>query len=236
MSHHTAVLSLPLALLLTATAWGNDEETLTPRQKAHCAWKKPVRPAVPPVKDATWGRNPIDAFVAARREEAGLPPAPPASREQLIRRLSFDLIGLPPTSQEIDAFVEDKYPYFCERLVERLLSSPHYGERWGRHWLDLARFAESNGYEFDEVRPDAWRYRDYVLRAFNDDKPYDRFILEQLAGDELFPDAPDALIATGFNLLGPDMTDAGSQAQRRQNTLDDMTDTAGLAFLGLTLG
>src|SRR5262249_5407762 len=118
---------------------------------------------------------------------------------------------------------------------DRLLASPHYGERWGRHWLDLARFAESNGYEFDEVRPDAWRYRDYVIRSFQTDKPYDRFVREQLAGDELAPDDADALTATAFNLLGPDMTDASDQAQRRLNTLNDMTDTAALAFLGMTL-
>src|SRR5207253_2176266 len=123
-----------------------------------------------------------------------------------------------------------------EKVIDRLLASPHYGERWGRHWLDLARYAESNGYEFDEPRPNAWHYRDYVIASFNSDKPYDRFIKEQLAGDELFADDPQALIATGFNLLGPDMTDSANQLQRRQNTLDDMTDTAGFAFLGLTVG
>ena len=112
-------------------------------------------------------------------------------------------------------------------MIDRLLASPHYGERWGRHWLDLARYADTNGYEFDEPRPDAWRYRDYVIRSFNADKPYDRFILEQLAGDEAFPGDPEALVATGFNLLGPDMTDASDQVQRRLNTLNDMTDTAG---------
>jgi hypothetical protein len=127
-------------------------------------------------------------------------------------------------------------PAAWAKKIDRLLASPHYGERWGRHWLDLARFAESNGYEFDEMRPDAWRYRDYVIRSFSANKPYDRFILEQLAGDELFPDDADARIATGFNLLGPDMVDSSNQAQRRQNTLDDMTETAGLAFLGLTIG
>ena len=120
-------------------------------------------------------------------------------------------------------------------MIDRLLASPRYGERWGRHWLDLARYADTNGYEFDEPRPDAWRYRDYVIRRFNADKPYDRFIIEQLAGDEAFPGDPDALIATGFNLLGPDMTDSADQAQRRLNTLNDMTDTAALAFLGLTI-
>jgi hypothetical protein len=120
--------------------------------------------------------------------------------------------------------------------VDRLLASPRYGERWGRHWLDLARFAESNGYEFDEVRPDAWRYRDYVIASFNTDKPYDHFVREQLAGDELYPGDAAALVATGFNVLGPDMTDSSDQPQRRQNTLNDMTDTAGLVFIGLTVG
>ncbi len=136
----------------------------------------------------------------------------------------------------MDAFANDRSAGAWETVIDRLLASPRYGERWGRHWLDLARFAESNGYEFDEIRPNAWRYRDYVIASFNGDKPYDRFVVEQLAGDELFPDNPLALTATGFNLLGPDMTDASSQAQRRQNTLDDMTDTAGLVFLGLTIG
>src|SRR5262249_49823333 len=151
-------------------------------------------------------------------EAAGLSPAAPASREQLIRRVTLDLIGLPPTPAEMDAFVTDPSPDAYEKLIDRLLASPHYGERWGRHWLDVGRFAESNGYEFDEVRPDAWRYRDYVIGSFNADKPYDRFIKEQLAGDELYPDDLDALVATGFNLLGPDMTDSSDQAQRRQNT------------------
>ena len=120
-------------------------------------------------------------------------------------------------------------------MIDRYLASPHYGERWARHWLDLARYADTNGYEFDEPRPDAWRYRDYVIRSFNADKPFNRFIIEQIAGDEAFPGDPDALIATGFNLLGPDMTDSSDQAQRRANTLNDMTDTTALAFLGLTM-
>ncbi len=188
--------------------------------------------------DARWCCNPLDRFVLARLEQAGLKPAPAATREQLIRRVSFDLIGLPPTVEEIDTFLKEsvidpKTAY--EKLVDRLLASPHYGERWGRHWLDLARYAESNGYEYDEVRPNAWRYRDYVVQSFNDNKPYDRFIEEQLAGDELYPNVSNALIATAFNLLGPDMTDSSDKPQRRQNTLNDMTDTAGFVFLGLTL-
>jgi hypothetical protein len=213
-----------------------DEYVIEPAQKDHWAWKPPVRPPLPPVKSLAWVRNPVDSFVLARLEAAGLTPAAPATRQQLIRRVTFDLIGLPPTPEEIDRFVADSAPDAYEKLIDRLLAAPHYGERWGRHWLDVARFAESNGYEHDELRPDAWRYRDYVIRSFNADQPYDRFILEQLAGDELDPENPDALIATGFNLLGPDMTDASDQAQRRQNTLNDMTDTTALAFLGLTMG
>ncbi|HZZ82834.1 MAG TPA: DUF1549 and DUF1553 domain-containing protein [Gemmataceae bacterium] len=224
------------ALLLFSTALFAGESAWTGAKANHWAWKPPVRPALPKVQDAAWTRNPIDAFILARLEAAGVKPAPPATREQLIRRVKFDLIGLPPTPAEVDAFVNDHNPDAWEKVVDRMLVSPHYGERWGRHWLDLARFAESNGYEFDEPRPNAWRFRDYVIAAFNADKPYDRFIAEQLAGDELYPYDPQALIATGFNLLGPDMTDAANQAQRRQNTLEDMTDTTGLAFLGLTVG
>jgi hypothetical protein len=200
----------------------------------HWAWKKPRRPTVPTLSSPT-PVNPIDAFIRAKLEAAGLSLAPRASREQLIRRVTYDLTGLPPTPEEIDAFVNDRSPDAWAKLVDRLLASPRYGERWGRHWLDLARYADTNGYEFDEPRPDAWRYRDYVIRSFNSDKPFDRFILEQIAGDEAFPTDPEALIATGFHLLGPDMTDSSDQAQRRYNTLSDMTDTTALVFLGLTL-
>jgi hypothetical protein len=225
-----------LTILVPPPTLRADEPKWSAEKRNHWAWKPPVRPALPSVKNAGWVRNPIDAFVLAKLEAAKLTPSASATREHLIRRVTFDLIGLQPTPAEIDAFVNDHSANAWDKVVDRLLASPHYGERWGRHWLDLARFAESNGYEYDEPRPNAWRYRDYVIASFNSDKPYDRFIKEQLAGDELFPDDPQALIATGFNLLGPDMTDAASQAQRRQNTLDDMTDTASLAFLGLTIG
>jgi hypothetical protein len=200
----------------------------------HWAWKRPTRPPVP-LADGPQPVRVVDAFVRARLRAAGLSPAPPASREQLIRRVTFDLTGLPPTPEEVEAFVKDTSPLAYEKVVDRLLASPHYGERWGRHWLDLARYADTNGYEYDEPRPDAWRYRDWVIKSFNADAPYDRFVVEQLAGDEAFPGNPDALVATGFNLLGPDMTDAADQAQRRLNTLNDMTDTTGLAFLGMTV-
>jgi hypothetical protein len=220
-------LAIVAAFVVSVAARADDPEN-------HWAWKKPVRPGVPAVKGAQ-PANPIDAFIRAKLDGVKLDQAPPASREQLIRRVTFDLTGLPPTPAEVAAFVNDKSPDAWARVVDRLLASPQYGERWGRHWLDLARYADTNGYEFDEQRPDAWRYRDYVIRAFNSDKPFDRFIIEQLAGDEAFPNDPDALIATGFNLLGPDMTDSSDQAQRRLNTLNDMTDTASLAFLGLTV-
>ena len=209
---------------------------LTEADRAHWAFQPVVRPKLPVVKQAAWPKSPLDTFILAGLEAKGSSPAVPANREVLIRRVTLDLVGLPPTLAEIDAFVRDASPRAYETLVDRLLASPHYGERWGRHWLDLARFAESDGFEHDAARPNAWRYRDYVVRAFNADKPYDRFIREQLAGDELFPGDPDAQIATAFNLLGPDMVDSADQVQRRRNTLNDMTDTTALALLGLTVG
>jgi hypothetical protein len=220
---------LSLVLLLIAVAARADDPA------DHWAWKPPVRPAVPAAR-GPYPSNPIDAFVRARLDAVGLPPAAPATREHLIRRATFDLTGLPPTPEAVAAFVADRAPDAWAKVVDRLLASPQYGERWGRHWLDLVRYADTNGFEFDEPRPDAWRFRDYVVRSLNADKPFDRFVREQLAGDEAYPGDRDALIATGFALLGPDMTDASDQAQRRHNTLTDTTDTAGLAFLGLTVG
>jgi mono/diheme cytochrome c family protein len=219
-----------------AAAEAVTSEPLTDEERNHWAFQPVRRAGPPPVKNAEWVRNDVDRFVLAALEAKGLKPAPPAAREQLLRRVTFDLIGLPPTLEEINDFLRDDSPRAYEKVVDRLLSSPHYGERWGRHWLDLARYGETDGFEHDAVRPNAWRYRDYVIRAFNADKPYDRFVREQLAGDELYPDEPDAVIATAFNLMGPDMVDSADQLQRRHNTLNDITDTAGLAFLGLTMG
>jgi hypothetical protein len=234
----------------------------------HWAYQPLKRPSVPTVRNPQSAiHNPIDSFILAKLQPKGLALSPPASPEMFIRRLYFDLIGLPPTPEEVEAFVREfslshspalpltkagaggkasereseRRGAAVAALVDRLLSSPHYGERWGRHWLDLARFAETDGYEHDAVRPHSWRYRDYVVRAFNEDKPYDRFIREQLAGDELFENSKpetrntDLLVATGFLLLGPDMVDSADQVQRRVNTLNDMTDTVGFALLGLTL-
>ena len=178
-------------------AW--DDALLPPIHTSnHWAFQPVKRPPIPAIKNAAWVRTPVDAFIASRQEARGVTPAPEASRPTLLRRLTFDLTGLPPTPGEIDAVLRDRSPDWYEKLVERLLASPRYGERWGRHWLDLSRYADSEGYESDHLRPYAWRYRDYVVDSFNRDKPYDRFLREQLAGDEIFPYSDENLIATGF--------------------------------------
>lgn len=226
-----ALLLVTLAVLVTVGVVNG-----APAADNHWAFQ-PVRPITPPAAPANKAvDNPVDRFLLERLKSKGLRFAPPATREQLIRRVTFDLIGLPPTPEEVDAFVNDRAPNAYSKLIERLLGSPHYGERWARHWLDLVRYAESDGFEHDAIRPHAWRYRDYVIQSFNADKPYDRFIQEQLAGDELWPGEPDALIATAFNLLGPDMVDSADQVQRRLLTVSDMTDTTAFAFLGITMG
>lgn len=192
-------------------------------------------PAPPMAEDRGWSKNEIDRFIFQKLGEAGLEPAPEADRRALVRRVYFDLIGLPPAPAEVQAFVEDRSPNAYERLVERLLASPEYGKRWARHWLDLVRYADSDGYRADDYRPQAWRYRDYVIRSFNDDKPYDRFVQEQLAGDELFPGDADALVATGYLrnwIYEYNIRDARGQWKI---ILDDITDTTGDVFLGLSL-
>src|SRR6185369_12496638 len=174
----------------------------------HWAFQPVRRVQLQSVREKSWVRNPVDQFILALLEARGLKPAAPATKEQLIRRVTFDLIGLPPTPDEIDSFLKNNSPDAYERLIDRLLASPHYGERWARHWLDLARYAESDGFEHDALRPHSWRYRDYVVKSLNEDKPYDRFVRDQIAGDELWPGVPEALTATAFNLLGPDMVDS----------------------------
>ena len=195
-----------------------------------------TKPAPPRVRNQRWIANDVDAFILAKLESKGLRQAPPADKRTLIRRATLDLTGLLPTAEEIDAFVNDSSPDAFEKVVDRLLASPRYGEQWARHWLDLARYADSEGFKNDEPRPNIWRYRDYVINAFNADKPYDRFVKEQIAGDELYPGDDDALIATGFNRHFPDDADARDLLQRRQEILDDITDTVGATFLGLTYG
>ena len=229
-----ALRMLACLVLLTAVGHAKDD---TPRGSL---WSlAPLqRPAVPEVRDSSWVRTPVDAFVAARFDEAGLAPLPEADRRTLLRRLSYDLTGLPPTAAEIDAFVRDASPDAYERQVERLLASPRYGERWAQHWLDVVRYADSDGFEYDTPRPHAWRYRDWVIQAFNVDKPYARFVAEQIAGDELLPGDIDARVATGLHRLGPLRKNAGFQfvEKERQEFLVEMTDAVGAAFLGLTIG
>lgn len=228
------------------------------------SFRKPVRPSVPdpavssPVQAEFWKahaariRNPIDAFVLAKLAEQGLPPAPLADRQTLVRRAYFDLLGLPPSPEQVAKFVGDSSVDAWPNLIDELLKSPHYGERWGRHWLDVARYADSGGYETDVYYRNAWRYRDYVVKSFNDDKPYDQFVQEQIAADELWPDNLDldatyvmsadkvkhleARIGTGFFALGPMIHESSMDAKKLQyERLTDWVDTAGSAFLGLTL-
>ncbi|HLJ12528.1 MAG TPA: DUF1549 and DUF1553 domain-containing protein [Planctomycetaceae bacterium] len=209
----------------------------TPRgDQTHWAFRPVERPNIPAACDSALVRNPIDAFLLARLEREGLSFSPPAPKRDLLRRAKFDLLGLPPTPDEIDEFLADEAPDAYERLIDSLLASPHYGEHWGRHWLDVVRYAETAGYNADPLRPLAWKYRDYVIRAFNDDVPYDRFVEEQLAGDELFPDDPEAVLATGYTLLWPDESNASNILLARQDSLNDLTANVGAVFLGVSIG
>jgi hypothetical protein len=198
-------------------------------------YREVTRPALPRVIDRSWVRNPIDVFIKARLEAEGLEPAPPADRVALIRRVSYDLTGLPPTPEEVDAFVADRSIDAYERLVDRLLASPGYGAAWGRHWLDLVRYAETNGYERDSTKPFAWRYRDYVIASFNNDKPYDQFVRGQIAGDLIDPGSTEALVATGFYRLGLWDDEPADRPLARYNGLDDIVSTTGQVFLGLSI-
>lgn len=222
------------ALLLLRDASAAEEKAFTDRDRTHWAFQPITKVEPPKVPDSKWGRNAIDAFVLLAQQQGRIVPAPMADKPTLLRRASLDLIGLPTTPQELDDFLADTSPDAFRKVVDRLLASPHYGERWARHWLDLARYAESEGFKNDETRPNAWRYRDYVIRSFNDDKPYDRFVQEQIAGDELWPDDPAALVATSFNRHYADESNARNLMQRRQEILNDITDTVGAVFTGMT--
>lgn len=198
---------------------------------------KPVQPPdIPPVKRTDWIRTPIDSFVLAKLEAQGWKPSTAAEPRALLRRVYLDLIGLPPTLDEQQAFLTNPTDKTLDQVINDLLSRSSYGERWGRHWLDLVRYAETNGYERDATKPQVWRYRDYVIQAFNTDKACDRFILEQLAGDELPETSAEMLIATGFNRLGPWDDEPADRQQNRFDQLDDIVSTTGQVFLGLTLG
>ena len=211
---------------------------LTTETRAGRDWwsfRSPARPPIPAVKNAQWVRTPIDAFVMAKLEERGLQPAPEADRATLLRRLKLDVLGLPPTPEEIQEFSADEAPDAYEKLVDRMLASPQYGERWARHWLDVVRFAESSGYENNVARPNAWPFRDYVIESLNADKPYTQLIMEQLAGDQL-----GAGVATGFLVAGPydgvKSPDEELTRMQRVSELDDMLSTTTTAFLGITAG
>jgi hypothetical protein len=222
-------------LALTAMAATVATEKYSAAERRHWAFQPLAKPAVPAVSGAT---NAIDAFLLARLEKEGLRFAPAASKQTLIRRLYFDLTGLPPSPADVDAFVRDSSATAYEKVVDQLLSSSQYAERWAQHWLDVVRFAESDGFEYDTHRNDAWRYRDYVIAAFKHDKPYNQFLTEQLAGDEIDPNDPDILVASGMQRLGPLRKNAGNQevASSRNEVLTEMTNLVGSGILGVTLG
>ena len=209
-----------------------DEGAKWPVRDDYWAFQPPKQPPLPRGGAA----NPIDRFIDARLAASNLNPIAQADPRTLLRRVYFDLIGVPPTPEEAGLYFSDKSPNAYEKLIDRLLADPRYGERWARHWLDLARYGESDGYEDDKVRSHAWRYRDYVIRSLNADKPFDRFVQEQIAGDELWPDDPEALTATGFARLGAWDGMSKEPAQQRQDFLNDATDAVGAAVLGVTLG
>ena len=226
-------------LLITVIASADEpltEPPITDSDRGHWAFQPLSRPTPPAVQNANWCRTAIDRFILARLEQEKLSPASDADRATLLRRVCFDLTGLPPSLELQDEVFADESPDWYERLVERLLASPSYGERWAQHWLDVARFAETDGFEHDLVRPNAWRFRDWVIDAHNRDVPLNEFIAMQLAGDELRPGDESALIATGFLFCGPDMPDINLQEERRHTFLNDMTGTVGSVFLGLQMG
>ncbi|HZL36267.1 MAG TPA: DUF1549 and DUF1553 domain-containing protein [Tepidisphaeraceae bacterium] len=230
-----ALLSCAAVLAIVAIAQAN-HRTITDSDRAFWSFVPVKNPASPKTRDGGWCRNDIDHFILAKLESEGLGPAAQADRATLIRRATFDLIGLPPTPTEVEAFVGDSRPHAYARLIDRLLASPRYGERWGRHWLDLVRYAESDGFKQDSYRPNAWPYRDYVIKSFNDDKPYDRFVTEQLAGDEIAPDDPDVIVATGYLRHTSYEYNQRDVPRQWQDMLDDVTDVTGDAFLGLSMG
>ncbi len=208
------------------------EKEITDKDRAFWSFRPVLEPPVP----AAGGAGPVDAFLLQKLAAEGLSPAPEADRRTLIRRATFDLHGLPPAPEEVEAFVGDPSPDAYAKLIDRLLASPRYGERWARHWLDLVRYAESDGFRQDAYRPHVWPYRDYVIRSFNEDKPYDRFVLEQLAGDELAPDDPEVVVATGFLRLGMYEYNQRDVPKQWGEILNDLTDVTGDVFLAMGMG
>ncbi len=221
---------------LTELAPAGDEFQITDADRAWWSVRPLVRPDVPAVADSDWPLNPIDNFLLARIEAADLEPPPAAARRALIRRASYDLTGLPPTLEEVEAFEQDQRPDAWERLIDRLLESPHYGERWGRHWLDLVRYAETDGYERDRKKPSAWRYRDWVIDALNADMPYNEFLTYQLAGDEIDHPTAASIIATGYLRLGIWDDEPTDTALAQYDDLDSVLDTTSRVMLGMSIG
>ena len=222
--------------------WPEADRTLRPESglisdedRQWWAFQPLVKPQPPQVQSPQWVRNPIDGFVLARLEQAQMRPAPPADRSQLVRRLYFDLLGVPPSPQDIQRFAADNRPDAWERLIEQLLDDPRYGEHWGRHWLDVVRYSESDGWNQDAYRPEIWRYRDYVVEAFNSDKPYPEFVRQQLAGDELAEDDPEARIAAGFLRLGIYEYNQRDARGLWNDILNEMTDVVADVFLGVSM-
>jgi hypothetical protein len=233
--NHLRILFAGIALSALAIAWGDSAPagSTPPTVSPHWAFVKPVEPKIPSIKDSAWVQSPVDAFVLAKLEEKGLEPAPRADARTLVRRAYFDLIGLPPTPQEADAFEADKSPDAFAKLVDKLLADPRYGERWARYWLDVARYSDTKGYVFQEERryPFAYTYRDYVIRAFNDDKPYDRFLIEQIAADQLpLGDDKRPLAAMGFLTLGRRFINV------KPDIIDDRMDVVCRGMMALTVG
>ena len=232
-----------IAVGLFLVAWSAlpaAEPEFSAEDRDHWSLLPRSRPAIPQTvgkAERPWARNPIDAFVLERLKKQGLRPSPEADRRTLARRLYFDLTGLPPLPRDVESFVSDPSPVAYEQLVDRLLASPLYGQRWGQRWLDVVRYAETEGFEYDRHRPHAWRYRDYVIAAFNDDRPFDQFTLEQLAGDEIAPNRRRMQVAVGLHRLGAVRRNAGNAevAFSRNEVLTEMTDIIGSAFLGLSL-
>ncbi len=231
------VVALFAVLLVALSAQAQSAKLAT----NHWAFQPITRPTPPAVKNKAWPRTPIDSFILAKMEGHNLKPSPPADKATLLRRVTFDLHGLPPTPTELDVFLADKSPDAFAKVVERLLASPRYGERWARHWLDVARFSESDGFEYDKMREHAWHYRDYVIRALNDDKPYARFVSEQIAGDALVPVTREGVAATGFLVAGP-FDEAGNisasaslKARIREEEMEEMIAAVGQTFLGVTV-
>lgn len=227
----------------SATAGGRKAFDLAGRKASHWSWQPVGQPAPPEVKNRAWPQSPIDHFILAKLEEQGLTPAEPARRSTLLRRLYFDLIGLPPSAEAIEAFESDTSPDAVEKVVDELLASRHFGERWGRHWLDLMRYAESRGHEFDYAAPNAYQYRDYVIRAFNADVPYDQLVTEHLAGDLMSPPRRhptagynESILGTGFWFLGDWVHSPTSTRKDEAERFENMIDVMTKSFLGLTVG